>query len=63
MQTTIGFGDLDRLRAEIERVMTLFADGGLLYCTTHFVQDHCTMEELVFAFDTIYEVSRRVCRR
>jgi uroporphyrinogen decarboxylase len=63
VQTTIGFGDLGRLRAEIERVMSLFADGGLLYCTTHFVQNHCTMEELTFAFDTIYEVSRRVCRR
>jgi uroporphyrinogen decarboxylase len=63
VQTTIGFGLLDHLRAEIERVMTLFAEGGLLYCTTHFVQDHCTMEELTVAFDTIHEVSRRVCRR
>lgn len=60
VQTTIGFGRLEALRAEIERVMRLFADGGLLFCTTHFVQDHCSMEELRVAFDTAYEASRRV---
>ena len=60
VQTTIGFGKWERLRAEIERVMRLFADGGLLFCTTHFVQDHCSMEELRFAFDTVYEMSRSV---
>ncbi len=62
VQTTIGFGKLDHLRAEIERVMRLFADGGLLFCTTHFVQDHCTMEELIVALDTAYELSRAVTR-
>jgi len=60
VQTTIGFGNLDFLKAEIERVMRMFSDGGLLFCTTHFVQDHCSMEELVLAFDTIYELSREV---
>jgi len=60
VQTTIGFGDLDRLGAEIERVLGMFADGGLMYCTTHFVQDHCSMEELTFAFDTIYRVVREL---
>ena len=58
VQTSIGFGDLDRLRADIERVMRLFADGGLLFCTTHFVQEHCSIEELTFAFDTAYELCR-----
>jgi len=62
VQTTIGFGKLDHLRAEIERVMRLFADGSLLFCTTHFVQDHCTIEELTFAFDAVYELSREVCK-
>lgn len=63
VQTTIGFGDLDRLHAEIKRVMRMFADGGLLFCTTHFVQDHCTMDELEFAFDTAYELAREVGKR
>jgi len=62
VQTTIGFGKLDFLRSEIERVMRMFAGGGLLFCTSHFVQDHCTMDELTFAFDAAHELSREVCR-
>ena len=58
VQSTIGFGKLDFLKSEIERVMRMFTDGGLLFCTTHYVQDHCSIEELTFAFDTAYEVSR-----
>ncbi len=59
VQTTIGFGRLDRLRSEILRVLTMFRDGGLLYCTTHFIQEHCSIEELVFAYDLIYETVRQ----
>lgn len=58
VQTTIGFGKLDFLAAEIRRVLDLFRDGGLLFCTSHFVQDHCTIEELTFAFDTVYRLVR-----
>jgi uroporphyrinogen decarboxylase len=58
VQTTIGFGRKDHLAAEIERVMRLFARGGLLYCTTHFVQAHCGIDELVFAYDTVYRLAR-----
>ena len=54
VQTTLGFGNLDFLRDEILRVLGMFRDGGLLYCTTHFVQAHCTVEELVFAYDLIF---------
>ena len=61
IQTTLGFGKLQILESEIRRVMEMFADGGLLFCTTHYVQDHCTMEELVFAFDKVYELARKVC--
>ncbi|MFC1717154.1 uroporphyrinogen decarboxylase family protein [Candidatus Poribacteria bacterium] len=60
IQTTIGFGKLDFLKKEIERVLRIFADGGLLYCTSHYIQDHCTMEELTFAFDTIYRLTREL---
>jgi uroporphyrinogen decarboxylase len=59
VQTMIGFGNLDFLKKEIERVLSLFSDGGLLYCTSHFVQNHCTIEELTFAYDTIYQFIRR----
>jgi uroporphyrinogen decarboxylase len=56
VQTTIGFGKLDFLASEIRRIMKMFKDGGLLFCTTHFIQDHCTIEELKFAFDLVHEV-------
>jgi uroporphyrinogen decarboxylase len=59
VQTTIGFGKLDFLKNEIERILSLFADGGLLYCTSHFIQNHCTIEELTYAYDTIYQFLRR----
>jgi uroporphyrinogen decarboxylase len=60
VQTTIGFGKLDFLKSEIERVLTMFKDGGMLYCTSHFIQDHCSMEELTFAYDFIYETTRKL---
>ena len=58
IQTTIGFGNCDRLKTEIESVLKLFGDRGLLFCTTHFVQDHCTIEELTFAYDLVYKTVR-----
>lgn len=58
VQSTIGFGKLDFLEKEIRRVLGMFADGGLLFCTTHFVQDHCSMDELVFAFDLVRDLTR-----
>jgi len=56
VQTTIGFGNIDFLKAEIERVINMFEGGGLIFCTTHFVQDHCTIEELITAYDLVYEL-------
>ncbi|NUQ01913.1 MAG: hypothetical protein HUU35_18870 [Armatimonadetes bacterium] len=59
VQTTFGFGQIDHLRAEIRRVLGMFRDGGLIYCTTHFVQAHCSLDELVTAYDLIYETVRQ----
>jgi uroporphyrinogen decarboxylase len=36
----------------------MFADGGLIFCTSHFVQNHCTIEELTLAYDTVYDLVR-----
>lgn len=58
VQTTIGFGKYDLLQKEITDVLDRFAKRGLLFCTSHFVQDHCSIEELTFAFDTIYRKVR-----
>jgi len=58
VQTTIGFGKWDFLRDQILRVVRMFRGGGLLFCTTHFVQAHCTIEELVYAYDLVYQIVR-----
>ena len=58
VQTTIGFGRREQLEAEIRRVIGMFPDGGLLFCTTHFIQAHCSMDELTFAFDLIRDLVR-----
>jgi len=60
VQSTIGFGKFDFLTSEIERVLRLAANGGLLFCTSHFVQDHCSMEELRLAYDTAYRLVREI---
>ncbi len=58
VQTTIGFDRHDELVADIKRVLSRFRDGNMLYCTSHFVQDHCSMEELELAYDTVLQVVR-----
>jgi len=58
VQTTLGFGKLKFLADEIKRVLTMFDDGGLLYCTSHFVQAHCSLDELKFALDTVRAIVR-----
>ena len=58
VQTTIGFGDPQRAKREIARVLDAFKEGGLLLCTTHYIQDHCTMEELREIFDYAYRAVR-----
>ena len=62
IQTTIGFGRIDFLKSEIERVIGMFEDGGLIFCTSHFVQDHCTVEELVTAYDLVYSMVHKTSR-
>jgi uroporphyrinogen decarboxylase len=59
VQNAIGFGKLNFLESEIKRVLSMFKERGILYCTSHFVQDHCSMEELVFAYDLIYSCIRQ----
>ena len=51
IQSTLGFGDYDRLEKEIRRVFSILKGKRWACCTTHYVQAHCSMEELVFCFD------------
>ncbi len=59
VQTTLGFNNRPKLKSEIERVVRLFAGGGLLFCTSHFVQEHCTLDELTFAYDWVSTLVRQ----
>ena len=58
IQATLGFGRLSDVKEEIDTVLGLFKDRGLLLCTSHFVQDHCSIEELVYAYDYVYSAVR-----
>jgi len=57
IQSTLGFGNYQRLESEIRRVFATLKGKRWACCTTHFVQDHCSIEELVFAYDLIRELA------
>ncbi len=59
VQTTIGFNNYGNLENEIRRVFNLLKGKRWLFCTTHFVQDHCSIDELVFAFDLAVKLARK----
>ncbi|MBR5868844.1 MAG: hypothetical protein IKZ21_05305 [Clostridia bacterium] len=58
IQTALGLLDQTALEGEIRRVFDKLRGKRWACCTTHFVQDHCTMEDLEFAFDLIYKLAR-----
>lgn len=58
VQTALGLVSQDKLESEIRRVFGLLKGKRWICCTTHFVQNHCTLEDLAFAFDLIYRLAR-----
>jgi len=58
VQSTLGFGDYPRLESEIRRIFGLLKGKRWIFGTTHYVQEHCTMEELVFAYDLVVRLAR-----
>ncbi len=58
VQTALGFGDYGKLESDIRRVFSLLKGKRWVCCTTHFVQEHCTFEELKFAYDLIAELRK-----
>lgn len=58
VQSAIGRLPQNELEAEIRRVFTTLKGKRWICCTSHFVQDHCSIEDLEFAFDLIYKLSR-----
>jgi uroporphyrinogen decarboxylase len=62
VQTTIGFSDLDRVRRELGALVDRYHDAGLILCTTHYVQDHCAVDEHEAVFDFVHERVRAAAR-
>ena len=58
VQYAIGLMPREELEAEIRRVFSLLKGKRWLVCTTHFVQNHCSVEDLEFAYDLIYKLAR-----
>ena len=60
VQTALGILPRNELEAYIRRVFSTLKGKRWICCTTHFVQDHCSMEDLQFAFDLICKLAREV---
>lgn len=58
VQSAIGVLPRDQLEAEIRRVFGKLKGKRWICCTTHFVQNHCSIEDLAFAYDLIYQLAR-----
>ena len=58
IQTLLGFGDYGRLEREIKRVFGLLKGERWVCCTTHYVQEHCSIDELKFAYDLVVKLAR-----
>ena len=58
VQSAIGILPREELEAEIRRVFATLRGKRWVCCTSHYVQNHCTMDDLIFAFDLIYKLAR-----
>ena len=58
VQSSIGLLPRDELEADIRRVFGLLKGKRWMCCTTHYVQNHCSIEDLGFAYDLIYRLAR-----
>lgn len=58
VQTALGILPREKLEAEIRRVFGILKGKRWICCTTHFVQNHCSIDDLKFAFDLIYKLAR-----
>ncbi len=58
VQSAIGILPKEELEREIRRVFSNLKGKRWICCTSHFVQNHCSMEDLEFAYDLIYKLAR-----
>ena len=58
VQSAIGIMPTEQLGEEIRRVFKNLKGQRWICCTSHFVQDHCTIDDLTYAYDLIYKLAR-----
>ena len=58
VQSALGLLPRDEPESYIRRVLGKLKGQRWICCTTHFVQAHCSVEELDFAYDLIYRLAR-----
>ncbi|MBO5790778.1 MAG: hypothetical protein J6R40_06430 [Clostridia bacterium] len=58
VQSALGILPRERLENEIRRVFKTLGGKRWICCTTHFVQNHCSVDDLEFAYDLIYKLAR-----
>ncbi len=58
VQSAIGLLPQAELEQEIRRVFKTLKGKRWICCTSHFVQNHCSIEDLEFAYDLIYSLAR-----
>jgi len=58
IQSALGVMPTEQLGEEIRRVFKNLKGQRWICCTSHFVQDHCTIEDLTYAYDLIYKLAR-----
>ncbi len=58
VQNALGIMERDDLEKDIRRIFGLLRGKRWVVCTSHFVQKHCKVEDLKFAYDLIYQLAR-----
>lgn len=58
VQSALGILPPEALEREIYRVFSKLRGRRWICCTTHFVQNHCSIEALTAAYDLIYKLAR-----
>ncbi len=57
VQSALGIMNSVELEKEIRRIFSLLKGKRWICCTSHFVQNHCSVEELTFAYELIYKLA------
>lgn len=58
VQSAIEIMSRDDLEQEIRRIFSLMKGRRWICCTSHFVQKHCSVDDLTFAYELIYKLAR-----